>query len=140
MIGLFGQRSKAGGVVDGRLTACPVSPNSVSSVAPASDKTHFIEPVRFSGFAGDAWRRLCDAVATQSRVRIVERRDTYLHAEFRTAVLRFVDDVEFLLDTAQQVIHIRSASRLGRSDFGVNRRRIEAIRWQVETSTSSPDC
>jgi len=134
MIGLFVQRSKVGGVVDDRLTACPASPNCVSSVAPASDKTHFIEPFRFAGSAGDAWRRLCEVVATQSRARIVERRDTYLHAEFRTAVLRFVDDVEFLLDAQQGVIHLRSASRLGRSDFGVNRRRVERIRREFQGS------
>jgi uncharacterized protein (DUF1499 family) len=133
MIGLVGQRSKAGGVVDGRLAACPASPNCVSSFAPESDKTHFIEALRFSGPVEVAWRRLCEVVAMRSRARIVERRDTYLHAEFRTAALRFVDDVEFLLDARQGVIHIRSASRLGRNDFGVNRRRMEAIRLGFES-------
>jgi uncharacterized protein (DUF1499 family) len=59
---------------------------------------------------------------------LVTQRPGYLHAECRTKWMGFVDDVEFLLDPAARVIHVRSASRLGRRDFGTNRERIEAIR------------
>jgi uncharacterized protein (DUF1499 family) len=106
----------------------------VSSVTLESDRAHFILPLRFSGSAENAWRRLCEIVAMHPQARIVERRDSYLHAEFRTAILRFMDDVEFLLDAQEGVIHVRSASRLGRSDFGVNRRRIERIRREFQSS------
>jgi len=67
-----------------------------------------------------------------SRVRIVTAGETYLHAEFTSAVFRFVDDVEFLLDDAEKVVHVRSASRVGHSDLGVNRKRVEALREAFE--------
>ena len=132
MIGLFGQHSRAGGVVNGRLTGCPASPNCVSSVSPQTDKTHYVKPLNFADPTNEAWSRLVEIVKTWPRAHIVEQSGSYLHAEFRTRLLRFVDDVEFLLDPGQGVIHVRSLSRLGRSDFGVNRRRIEAIRRQFE--------
>jgi len=127
-MGLFGQTSRAVGVVEGALGPCPSSPNCVSSTAPVEDRTHYIEPLHFSDSPAIAWRRLCGVVERLPRVRVVEKSDSYLHAEFRTAMLRFVDDAEFLLDASRGIIHVRSASRLGKSDFGVNRRRIEALR------------
>jgi uncharacterized protein (DUF1499 family) len=77
-------------------------------------------------------RLLGQAVSGLSRVRIVTQRDDYLHAEFTTPLLRFVDDVEFLADPAAGVIHVRSASRVGYSDLGVNRRRVRRIREAFE--------
>jgi uncharacterized protein (DUF1499 family) len=75
-----------------------------------------------------AWQRLREVIAARPRARIISETDTWLHAEFTSLVFRFVDDVEFLLDRDAGVIHCRSASRSGRSDFGVNRRRIEELR------------
>jgi uncharacterized protein (DUF1499 family) len=73
-------------------------------------------------------QRIKDLVAEMPRTKIVIVEDNYLHVEFQTAFFRFVDDVEFLIDTEEQVIHFRSASRVGYSDMGVNRRRMERIR------------
>ena len=114
------------GLVEGRLRPCPSSPNCVCS----QDETagHHIEPLRFSDSPSEAWDRLHAFLGKQPRTRVVSRDDRYLHAEFTTLLLRFVDDVEFLLDEDRSVIHIRSASRVGHSDLGANRKRIEAIR------------
>ncbi|MBA3313734.1 MAG: DUF1499 domain-containing protein [Planctomycetota bacterium] len=132
MSGAFGQRSRGPGLVDGRLAACPRSPNCVRSCSPASDGVHHIEPLRFTDPPSDAWRRLIDILKRQPRTTIVTAEDSYVHAEFTTPVLRFIDDGEFLLDAPAGVIHVRSASRLGRTDFGTNRKRIEALRATFE--------
>ena len=108
------------------LTPCPASPNCVSSQA--NDAEHFTEPLRFTGEAIQAWNRLKSALGKESRLTIVEDTGSYLHAEVRSLVFRFVDDIEFVLDSRADVIQVRSASRTGYSDFGVNRRRVEHIR------------
>ena len=108
------------------LAPCPASPNCVSSQA--TDTEHFTEPLRFTGNASLAWNRLIAALGTESRLSVIEDTGSYLHAEARSLVLRFVDDVEFVLDPEAGVIQVRSASRTGYSDFGVNRRRVERIR------------
>jgi uncharacterized protein (DUF1499 family) len=110
----------------GRLTPCPASPNCVSSQA--ADDAHSIEPLRISGDAARALQDLRRIIEAMPRVRIVRATDTELHAEFTSRLFRFVDDVDCLLDAPAGVIHIRSASRTGYSDLGVNRRRVEAIR------------
>ena len=122
---LFGSRSTAG-LMDGRLRPCPSSPNCVCSQD--EDAGHHIEPLAFSGEPSDAWNRVHDLILTQPRTRVVSRDDHYFHVEFTTPLLRFVDDVEFLLEESASVIHIRSASRVGHSDLGANRKRLEALR------------
>lgn len=124
MLKFPGKRPKNLGVHEGKLAPCPGSPNCVSSQA--SDSTHAIEPLAFTGDAAIAMQRLRAIIEKMPRTRIVEGRADYLYAEFETAVLGFVDDVEFHADGA--AIQVRSASRLGYSDLGVNRKRIEAIR------------
>ena len=108
------------GVQDGRLTACPDSPNCVSSFE--SDAEHGIQPLRANLLQVE--RVLLGLVEAN----IVKSRDGYLYAEFTSRLMRYVDDVEFLEDSTAGVIHVRSASRLGYSDLGVNRKRIENIR------------
>lgn len=105
---------------------CPDSPNCVSSRATDSD--HFIEPFKFSDNPSVALSRLKQALLNEKRVTIVKEQDDYLHAEVRSLIFRFVDDVEFRLYPDQKLIHLRSASRVGYSDFGVNRQRINRIR------------
>ncbi len=112
---------------DGRLPPCPSSPNCVSSDADPSDGTHYIEPLRAED-AEAAWQRLVDYVENDPSYTIVERRDDYLRAEARTKILRFVDDVIFHLRPEEGVIAMRSSSRLGYSDLGKNRSRLEAVR------------
>ncbi len=120
------------GANDGRLAPCKRSPNCVSSQADrSSDAGHFIAPLAFRGSADAAWAALREIVRHTERARIVREQPGYLQAEFTSRVLGFVDDVEFLLEPPAHVIHVRSASRLGYRDFGVNRERVEAIRRQL---------
>jgi len=109
-----------------RLAPCPAKPNCVSSQA--RDAAHRIDPLPAGADPDAAWARLRAVLEAQPRLRIVEAHDGYLHAEATSRVFRFVDDVEFLLDRDAGLIHVRSASRIGYSDLGVNRRRIERIR------------
>ena len=116
---------------DGRLSPCPASPNCVCSQD--DEVIHQIEPLRFVGAPREAWQRLATVLTQLPRTRIVTTDSTYLHVEFTTPLLRFVDDVEFLLDETAAVIHVRSASRVGHSDLGANRTRIESIRRLFES-------
>ena len=136
LIGCHGTRPSNLGVRDGKLAACPESPNCVSSQA--TDKGHRVDPLSYTGTGADAIARLAAIVRSLPRTTIVTERPDYLHAEFTSALFRFVDDVEFLADDTAKVIHIRSASRLGTSDLGVNGQRIELIRkrWR-ETAPPS---
>jgi uncharacterized protein (DUF1499 family) len=123
---LAGQRPTDLGVRDGRLRPPPPTPNAVSSQA--VDEAHRVEPLRFEGDPHQAFARLRDLIAGWPGAAVVVESPGYLHAEFSTRWLRFVDDLELYLDASGRVIHVRSASRLGHSDLGTNRRRVEAIR------------
>lgn len=129
--GLFaGQRPDNLGVkADGKLAACPNSPNCVVS-RPDADSEHAIAPITYSGDKAAAMEKLRSIVAGEPRTNIIEQSDDYLYAEFESRLMGFVDDVEFYLDPNESVIQVRSASRLGQSDLGVNRKRIESIRSQ----------
>ena len=124
MFKFAGKRPTNLGVRDGKLAPCRSSPNSVCSQA--ADPGHAIAPLRFSGESEAALRKLKTVVEGMPRTRIIESKPGYLYAEFSTALMGFVDDVEFYCDG--KAIQVRSASRLGYSDLGVNRKRIEAIR------------
>ena len=113
------------GVKDQRLAPCPATPNCVSSDDGAA---HEIAAFQLAVAPGDGWRALHAALAALSRTQIVTATDDYIHAECRSAVFGFVDDLELHLRPAQNVIAVRSASRLGHSDFGVNRKRVEKLR------------
>jgi uncharacterized protein (DUF1499 family) len=128
------------GLKGGKLKPPSKTPNSVSSQAAdwpegeyASDYAR-IAPLAVRGDGAAAMARLRAVLAEWPRARLVEDRPDYLRVEFSTRWLRFTDDVEFWLDPAAGVIHVRSASRLGRKDFGVNRARIEAIRARLDTA------
>ncbi|HIK44094.1 MAG TPA: DUF1499 domain-containing protein [Leptolyngbyaceae cyanobacterium M65_K2018_010] len=122
-----GQRPANLGVRDGHLAACPASPNCVVSQG-ATDAVHAIEPLPYEGDPARAMARLEAILRALPRTAIIERRDDYLYAEFTSRWMGYVDDGEFYLDPKASVIQVRSASRLGESDLGVNRNRIEAIR------------
>ncbi len=112
-----------------QLAACPQKPNCISSQA--DDGQHAVAPFSFTGSAQTAWEQLRSAIQSEKRTSIVEEGANYLHAEARSRIFGFVDDVEFLLVPEEQLIHVRSASRSGYSDFGVNRRRVERIRRAI---------
>jgi len=124
-----GERPKDLGVRDGMFKPCPSSPNCVSSQA--VDEKHRISPLAFKGEADSAFSRLKQTLVSRSDTTITETTADYLRTEFRTRV-GFVDDGEFLLDRSHSLIHVRSASRLGYSDLGKNRSRMEEIRQQFE--------
>jgi uncharacterized protein (DUF1499 family) len=83
-------------------------------------------------------KKLTAIVQTFPRTSVITVSDSYLHAEFTSAIFRFVDDLEFLVDDTAKVIHVRSASRLGTSDLGVNRKRVEEIRRRWQKATPAP--
>jgi len=114
------------GSVDGRLRTCPESPNCVCSEAGEREMAS-IAPLSFAGSAGAAWTKAKEAiVAAGGEIQLAD--DGYLWATFTTRWMRFVDDVELRMDAEHQVIQIRSASRVGYSDMGVNRERVERLR------------
>ena len=125
------------GVKDGKLADCPNSPNCVSSQSPTSDETHFIQPLKYSSTTEKALTDLKNVIESEDRTKMIEESSNYLYAEFKTALMGFVDDVEFYLDSSTNTIHVRSASRLGQSDLGVNRKRIETIRTKFNQMQGS---
>jgi uncharacterized protein (DUF1499 family) len=114
------------GVTNGLLAPCPSSPNCVSSQS--RDPEHAVAALHYTSSPAEAMAKLKQTVLAMPRTLIVTETPSYMHAEFTSALMRFVDDVEFSLAERTRSIHMRSASRLGKSDLGVNRRRIEAIR------------
>ena len=109
-----------------RFRDCPESPNCISSRATSA--SHYIAPIVYSGSLEDARQRLLEILANFVRARVRVKEERYLHVEITSLILRFVDDLEFEFDDAAKTIHMRSASRTGYFDFGVNRRRCEEIR------------
>jgi len=114
------------GVSDAGLAPCGSSPNCVSS--DARDSTHQLPPLRLAVAPLEAWRAARELVLELPRTRIVSETADYLHAECRSALFGFVDDFELHLRPTDGIIAVRSASRLGHSDLGVNRRRVEGVR------------
>lgn len=108
------------------LKQCPKSPNCVSSQA--GDSEHAIAPITYSDSRAEAYARLKMVLSEMTRMTIVGEKEDYIHAEAKSLIFRFVDDVEFYFPAEGKVIHVRSASRVGNSDLGVNRKRVEEIR------------
>jgi uncharacterized protein (DUF1499 family) len=128
---LAGKRPDGLGFASNQFKPCSWKPNCVNSTAdPQADAKHHIDPLRFKGDAAQAWKALAAMVKARPRTKVVKEEGQYLYCEFSSKGLGYVDDVEFALDPAAGVIHVRSASRLGIRDFGVNRARIESIRKQ----------
>jgi uncharacterized protein (DUF1499 family) len=123
------------GIRDGQLSPCPDKPNCVSSQA--ADQSHFVEPLGFSVPASVAQAALLESLSAMERATVMTREPFYVRAEFTSNTLKFVDDVEFLIDPLSNIIHVRSASRLGYSDLGVNRKRVEAIRVRFNQALDS---
>ncbi len=120
------------GVHDGKLAELPDTPNCVSTQTKNPDQR--MTPLAYDGSPKDALAQLRQIIQSMPRSRIVEQQDLYLRAEFRSAVFRFVDDVEFLIDPETEQVHFRSASRVGHSDLGVNRDRMERIRERMRST------
>ena len=124
------------GVTEGRLKGLSKTPNCVSSQAglyPDHPQKEYssIAPLKFSGDGEQAMEKLASALSKTERTVVVKREPGYIYAQSTTALLKFTDDLELMLDKPNGVIHVRSSSRLGQKDFGVNRARVEALRAQL---------
>lgn len=117
----------------GRIPPCPASPNCVSS-APGTDSEHFVEPLPYPGTLDDAKAHLLEIIQAMPRTRITRNDSDYLHVEYTSFLFRFVDDLEFWFNADPPIVHVRSASRVGHSDLGANRKRVERIRTQFTKS------
>ncbi len=126
---IMGSVSGAGmeglGATGDRLAPCPDSPNCVSTQS--ESKRHAMAPLPYLQTREASREKILSILRGMKRTEVVKVKEFYLHAEFRTALWRFVDDVEFLFDDAARVVHFRSASRAGYYDFGLNRRRMKEI-------------
>jgi uncharacterized protein (DUF1499 family) len=114
------------GLRDGKLSECPDSPNCVSSQT--AKKGHAVDPLSYNGSYSEAKQALLSIISSLPRTKIIIDNDRYVHVTFTSRLMRFVDDVEFLFDEPNKQIHVRSASRVGYSDLGVNRKRVEDLR------------
>lgn len=123
------------GVRDGQLSPCPNKPNCVSSQS--ADKSHFVEPLGFAVPASVTQRALLDVLPKMEGAKLVTAEAFYIRFEFTSKTMKYVDDVEFLIDPLSNIVHLRSASRLGYSDMGVNRRRVEDIRARLAKALES---
>jgi uncharacterized protein (DUF1499 family) len=117
------------GIENGQLIQCPTTPNCVNSQA--KDKKHYIEPILMTGTPLEVKNHILKILNELKRAKIIVAEDHYIRVEFISKVFRFIDDLEFYFPNTkskEMTIHVRSASRVGHSDFGVNRKRIEQIR------------
>ena len=119
------------GVKDGKLASCRERLNCVSSQADPADAQRFVASIAFKGSAAEAMAAARKAIEGMEGATVIRQDGNYLYAEYRTKLMRFVDDLELTHDEKAGVLHVRSASRLGRRDFGVNRARVEALRARI---------
>lgn len=130
-LSMTAQRPSNLGVHGGRLTECPATPNSVSTQTGSPD--HRMTPIPFVGSITDEVEKIKQTVAKSfPRARLIAERDGYLYYEFSSLLFRFIDDVEFLVDDRTREIHFRSASRVGHSDLGANRRRMMQLTEELK--------
>jgi uncharacterized protein (DUF1499 family) len=129
--GCSGKRPDEMGIDPSGLRGCPKSPNCVSSEA--KDEKHAIEGFRLKGDPNVSWPLIQDEIASMPRWTIVTATDTYIHVECKSRIFRFIDDLELYFNSSNGIISIRSASRVGYSDFGANRRRVELLRGELRT-------
>ena len=121
-----GKKSDMTGMMQGQLRPCPDTPNCVSSQS--KDPSRFIAPLDYAGSLEASQKKLLHILKSMRGVNIITETKNYLHVTVTSRLFRFVDDLEFYFVEEPPVIHVRSASRVGYYDFGVNRRRIEKIR------------
>ena len=130
----YGGRPSSLGIKDGRLAGPKQTPNSVVSEGVSTTHPAYIAPITFTGDAKAAMVKLAAIVKAMQSATVVTQNDGYLYAEFKSKTMRYTDDFEARVDAAASVIHVRSASRLGKRDFDVNRQRVEAIRTKFAAS------
>ena len=112
------------------LSPCPITPNCVSSLETNSQNR--IMPIPFEDSLKQAKDKIFQVLNSMHDAKIITQKNLYWHVEFTTRIFRYIDDVEFYFDASSSLIHVRSASRRGYWDLGVNRKRVEAIRLMFE--------
>jgi len=125
-----GSRPEKLGLKNKLFTPCPRSPNCVLSLK--SDAKHRILPLAYAGSLEVAKERLNQVILSHENARIITQNGDYWHVEFTSRWMSFVDDVEFYFMESEELIHVRSASRMGYYDYGANRKRVEKIRFRFE--------
>jgi uncharacterized protein (DUF1499 family) len=120
------------GLIDGKFHACPIKQVCVSTMSSKDDEVHYIEPITYDGYIEDTMNKIVQVVNSLKGTKILEKTDSYLHAVFTTALFRFKDDIEFLINDEEKLIHFRSQSRKGGYDWNANRNRMEKFRSLFE--------
>lgn len=126
LTGCSGSRPKGLGVTDGKFPPCPDKPNCVVSYE--YDQEHFIDPISYTHNYSEAYPELIKSIEQMPGSKIIIKDKRYIRAEFTSRLMRYIDDVEFYFSPDEKTVQVRSASRLGHSDMGVNRERIETLR------------
>ncbi|MEZ4657349.1 MAG: DUF1499 domain-containing protein [Caldilineaceae bacterium] len=126
LVVIYSPRPDDLGVQNGQLRPCPDSPNCVSTYS--RDPEHAFDPLPYTVATAQMHEKLVAVLAAMPRTTIITNTPTYVHAELRTRLMGFVDDAEFYFDEPNGVLHMRSGSRLGKGDLGVNRRNLTQIR------------
>lgn len=121
-------KEKRTGMINNKFKPCPKTPNCVSTMAPKEDKKHFITPISYNSSQEEAVEKMIQIINSLKGTTITVKDINYIHAIFSTKLLRFKDDVEFYFDDSSKIIHFKSASRIGSSDLGTNRKRMEKIK------------
>jgi len=135
MLSIASRKQPELGLLYGQLRSCPATPNCVCSEQQVEGT--FVEPLVYTTTADVAWGKIKYAIVETGGVILAEQ-EGYLHAVYETPLMRFVDDVELRLDENNQVIHVRSASRVGNSDLGANRKRVARLRAAFDKQTGLP--
>ena len=132
LAGCSGAKPKLG--IDSlKLMPCPSSPNCVSTQA--KDKEHFVNPIMVESTSLQIKERILKILSELNQSKVITTKENYIRAEFTSKIFGFVDDVEFYFPhtkSKKTTIHIRSASRIGYSDLGANKKRIEEIRTKFK--------
>ncbi|MCZ8344188.1 MAG: DUF1499 domain-containing protein [Leptospira sp.] len=127
-----GTRPNDLGIKQGKLKACPSTPNCVSSQTDSKDEEHYLAGVPYKKTTPEAMAILKERILNHPRTSIIIEEKNYIYTEFTTLIMRYVDDVEFYFDENSKILHFRSASRLGKSDLGLNRKRINTLLKDID--------
>lgn len=127
-----GTRPNDLGITQGKLKACPNTPNCVSSQSDPKDEEHYLAGLPYKKTTAEAMAVLKERILNHPRTAIIKEEKNYIYSEFTTLIMRYVDDVEFYFDENSKTLHFRSASRLGKSDLGLNRKRINTLLKDID--------
>jgi uncharacterized protein (DUF1499 family) len=135
VLGLISQSGEATGMVEAKLARCPDRPNCICSEF-ETDVTHYVDPVKFSITVDSEVLSRLKKIVEEMGGRIQAENDNYLAVSFTSSFFRFVDDLEIRIDADQKMIHLRSAARVGYSDRGVNKKRVEQLKSLYQKKTN----